>query len=713
MNNVKDVYKGLKDTYTSAENQYVDKLRQFRAIFESFAKMFVPNSQQKMLGQILKELFDNLRAYMDYDRLSAIETNSKELLNILNDTVHKYDAIVTSEKLLSCYQQLLRIIWDLTGQQPDNQSLILAGIQRYWVAEGLNNEQRAAVLDESQLINVDAGPGTGKTHLLVRKVLKYLNEDKNRKIVALSFTNAAATQLREKLINYVDNHKSRKISLENTKASTIHSFCYNLLLEYNKSKGSSFNYEILDDSDIEPLAEELANEWNESKNIGIIINILRDGPRQEYSVLSDKVRKYKEKYGYIKIEEILDLFINTFSDSQKTNNWLGGVVDCLLVDESQDLTKKILKIIDIIYKSNKSLKIFFVGDPRQNIFRFNGGSYAYLQNWLENLTPSQHTLIRTYRCPDNILTLVNSLSFLDCKNKNFMSDPSTSQGKTVYYELKDVNTEAFFIVEMICQLKCFSDICVISPILSYLEPVGKLLNERKIPYIVKGGERIMKLEIKLVIHCLRIITSKNETSINRVSRVINNIQESQFYSWLENMHDKYNKEDNFNVYDAVSEIIEVLSKHLKSAEIETLKLFVEKSKKYTDIRKLLYDCATHKFDSFSIFYEQTFKEPSTASISDSGVVTLSTIHSAKGLEWKNVFLAGVYSKNLPSYKCYQNEELIEGTSLLNDEKKKYYVAVTRSSKNLILTYPKYISRHGHIEEVNKSPFVSIEPKKYP
>ena len=197
-----------------------------------------------------------------------------------------------------------------------------------------------------------------------------------------------------------------------------------------------------------------------------------------------------------------------------------------------------------------------------------------------------------------------------------------------------------------------------------------------------------------------------------------NFINSSLYEWLITMHKNKEHGDVLFLDYLISKISNQLMSALNESWVnytktieKTLTQYREISKKYSDIQSFLFDCATHKNDSFAAFYEQSFKVLSTAPKGESGVVTISTIHSAKGLEWENVFVSSVYNKNLPSFRCYKNNIIDINAKEFNEDMKKYYVAVTRSSKNIYITYPRIsYGKFGTLYN-EKSIFVNIDPIK--
>ncbi|MBR3454792.1 MAG: ATP-dependent helicase [Bacteroidaceae bacterium] len=680
MNNAEELYNRLKECYLSSQSTNTDKAKRFRSIYEEFAEKECAQAGNNIsLGIRLAVLFNQKNAS------ESLSEKSKNLVIELNTVVHT-DKSVSNEQLQKYYKELVLIIQELSNVTPDEKTKTLCGIQKTWYAEGLNTEQRNAVLDDADVINVNAGPGTGKTHLLVHKMLYYLQDDPNKAVVALSFTNAAATELQKKFYKIQAEIDRPDITYQNCLISTIHSFCFTLLSSYYEESNIPFDFEILDESDIPAVAEEIALQCGLTTEKDKIEAILTKGG---VGPLAEMVEDYKKKHRFIRVDEILDIFINGCK-SDCFKRWLVGKVDCLLVDESQDLTIKIYHVISLLSSINPSTKMFFVGDPRQNIFGFNGGSYKNFRAFIEKRHVSEHTLSITYRCPQAIIDKVNPLQFDDCPNPHLELKDKSLLGLCKIYSAYDRKNEAQQIVNIIQSINNNENTSVICTGLWYLQDTAMLLNQNNIPFVVMGGKRYITKSIKILNYCLRMVSMPESNSEERLSNVFRNFHDSPLRLFLNQKKEELKNKKNIVVHDIVNDLADFLinGEYISNDQSDLYSKYIEKSKEYNAIVDLLFACSIRKNDEFTDFYERDFKVKCDTEITvKNRAVTLTTIHSAKGLEWDNVILAGASENVLPSYRCFEkNISAEEIKSRINEEKKKYYVAVTRSKKNLYITY---------------------------
>ncbi|MBP5734400.1 MAG: UvrD-helicase domain-containing protein, partial [Candidatus Methanomethylophilaceae archaeon] len=243
----------------------------------------------------------------------------------------------------------------------------------------MNEEQRDAVLCNADIVYVDAGPGTGKTHMLTSKLIEYIRTAP-QKIVALSYTNTAARQLG---VRFNKKLAQSGISGDFTFFNgTIHSFCFRMLKAYNKAVSQLFDYVILDDEEIQELAEDIRDSHDGEIPLSQILSSLRSDKRDVPEELFSEVSRIKEAYKVISMQDILANFAKALDTDAGFRSWLSKQVTVVAIDEAQDLTELYYSIIDRMITIIPGLRVFLVGDPRQNIFEFNGGSYRNLEEFL-------------------------------------------------------------------------------------------------------------------------------------------------------------------------------------------------------------------------------------------------------------------------------------------------------------------------------------------
>lgn len=378
------------------------------------------------------------------------------------------------------------------------------------------------------------------------------------------------------------------------------------------------------------------------------------------------------------------------------------------------MTELYFAIIDRLIKIIPGLKVFLVGDPRQNIFEFNGGSYRNLQEFLSRHASheTKHLTI-TYRCPETITDYVNSFRFSDCDNHQLKSRCSSAGRLTVKRALSEAN-EADIVLHSILEAGSLNDCAVLSNNLRYLDRFIDRLCELEIPYKVFGGRRLIKRHIRFLNHILRISDSDNAYSIRKVAQyagidIVENgkRKRSKFYaSDLGMLILDIRQKTEDQSFPVVLEL--VLSRIMRDPSddesiTEDYDLMMEISQGYDTTADYLLAFATDK-DRFAPFFSSDYRECPVDTAGE--FLTVSTIHSAKGLEWDNVYILGLCEGNFPNdYFCAGLSEL-ERLTFFNGEWKKMYVASTRAKEHLVLTYPVSIIRKRFTFQKSPSRFIS-------
>ncbi|MBO7351914.1 MAG: ATP-dependent helicase, partial [Candidatus Methanomethylophilaceae archaeon] len=391
--------------------------------------------------------------------------------------------------------------------------------------------------------------------------------------------------------------------------------------------------------------------------------------------------------------------------------WMKTQVTVMAIDEAQDLTELNYLILDRLIEIIPSLKVFLVGDPRQNIFEFNGGSYKNLYEFL-----SRHpgyalkTLTITYRCGQPISDFVNRFQFDDCEN--YQLQPVKSQGQLVVWEARSEDDEANRVLKGILSTGNINSCAVLSNNLRYLGPFIQTLQLESIPYRVFGGQRVLKRHIRFLNHILRIIDCDNAYSIRKIAQYagidINRNgkkSKSRFYESDLGKIIQAIREGNAPFSQTAYRVItEIMSGPDDKEEITAdYNAFLELSAQFGTTSDYLAAFATDR-ERFSSFYMADYEECPVPT--DQGFLTISTIHSAKGLEWDNVFIMGLCEGNFPNPFFCQNLSPQEQQEFFNNEWKKMYVAATRARKNLYLTYSANIKRKGYSFHKAPSRFIT-------
>ena len=708
---VQEYYEMLKYYYLKPDSDWSDKAKSMRTVAHDFYKEITRT--YGTFADSLKEFYKwnkynevSKAAFMLKDKLNDVVPQSEAAFTLkdkLNDVVH-HNTKINKETYINLYEMLVRLIYLATKTLPDNATMEFIGYSSIDELADLTDEQKDAVLCDAQIIYVSAGPGTGKTHLLINKLLHYISSSVTpEKIVALSYTNTAANELGARFHRATfECGITKPYEFYN---GTLHAFCFKMMKSYYNAKGQEFNYIIIDDNDIEDLAEEFRIQLNDLYKKDDIKACLRSRLRTNDPRLQQLVGELKARYNVISIEDILTLFIDKLDDTT-FRTWFQDQVTVLVIDEAQDLSELNYRIFDLLLQVNPMLKVFLVGDPRQNIFGFNGGSYEHLDSFLRRHSNyAQKRITGTFRCPQPICDYVNTFSFIDCENVPLRSVGGTN-GQVRVSGFDDVDSEALHVLGLVQSIGNLNNTAVLCQNIKYLAPFIDQLGQAGIPYKVFGGQKIVKQHIKLFNHLLRIIDNDNEYSIRSFDRAFalhidriagRNVRERFYYTRegriikeiKEDIERKARIKEDLSMKDLASTLIERFFDHVEPAMKEDFAALEEIMGQYNSIPDFLLAFAIDR-EAFARFIEKNYVECKVP-ITDK-FLTISTIHSAKGLEWPNVIIMGMSENNFPNTWFDRDKTKEEQQKSLNDAWKAMFVAATRTKGDLYLTYSMHNTR---------------------
>ena len=618
--------------------------------------------------------------------------------------------------------------------------------------EGLNEKQVEAVKCVEGPVMVFAGAGTGKTRTLTHRIAYMINEIgiKPYNICAITFTNKATNEMRNRLDDLV-GPTSRSITI-----STFHALCAKILRQDISHLNYSKDFEIIDDEDQLKIIKEVLEENNFNKkeftpkHMKKVINTCKCfGIKSEYETENRIVELYEKHMKELNLLDFEDLLIKTYEllySFPEVLEKYQNKYKYVLVDEFQDtniIQYKIAKALTI-----KSRNLFVVGDDDQSIYSFRGTNYENIRLFQKDFTETKKFfLTENYRSTQKILEGANKLiaNNVDREKKELFSAVKGCSDDVIVYTAMDENDEADYVVGNILNLirkgVDHKQIAVLyrNNVLSRNFELS--LIRCKIPYKVYGGmSYLRRREIKDIIAYLKLITNNNDVfSFNRVINVpgrglgpstINKVLELkkkyrltlfeaidasktiltlskynalvQFKNMIITLgllldDDSYTLVDIFNSllsetkYESIYDDDEDKDERLENiAEFKSVLMKIENNG----------EIATKREKLVSAFDEAVLSDDKLQSQKESNDgVTLSTIHSAKGLEFDYVFVVALEEGLFPSAYRVESDEDIE------EERRVCYVAVTRAKKKLFLTHSQRRMIYGQTQRSMKSRFL--------
>jgi DNA helicase-2/ATP-dependent DNA helicase PcrA len=607
----------------------------------------------------------------------------------------------------------------------------------------LNESQRHAAELENGPVLVIAGAGTGKTKTLVHRMFHLVQSGLSpESILLLTFTRRAASEMLSRASLLLDKR------MEHVSGGTFHSFGNLFLRQYAPKLGFTSNFSILDMEDALTLVgmarEEILREKTQKRfpkketlleiistsfnaNLSLEKVIQRDFPQfireiREIQAIKDKYENLKQKTNSLDFDDLLLFTRKLLVEDKNIRIQTAAKYKSILVDEYQD-TNKIQAHIACLIASEHS-NIMVVGDDAQSIYGFRGSEVRNILDFPKIFPDSQIiTLEENFRSTPKILNLANAilLKFSEKYDKKLFSKKENLGSLPFLYKSTSAEKEAVFISNKILEqnengLK-FKDIAVLARSGWHTNLLELELNTKNIPYKKFGGRKFLEqAHVKDLLSYLKIILNPVDwLSWNRVilleegvgskqtSLLLQSIQRlepSSFFDvrfWeIDSFWLGYTKEASVNLIKMMEYIF-----HLRILlDRSPVQLFESALSYYLPILKLKYDDyekRSQDLDTIRIlandrssiidFLSYLSLESTESFIStkeelkeDEGFVTLSTIHSAKGLEWDMVFILHLLDGQFPSNRIRTKEEMEE-------ERRLFYVAVTRAKSKLLLTAP--------------------------
>lgn len=623
--------------------------------------------------------------------------------------------------------------------------------------KNLNKEQIEAVKTIDGPVLVMAGAGSGKTKVLTTRIAYLIEEGiPSYNILAITFTNKAAAEMRDRVSNLIGDVSSF--------IGTFHSLGVRIIRENHDILGLPNNFTIIDSDDTNTIIKKLLKEMNlDSKQyspsyvrnrISFIKNqMLTDGELDRlFNTPMDKVvveiyHRYNNKLktsASVDFDDLLLLPVNLFKERKDILEYYQDKYRYILIDEYQDTNPVQYKLSVML--SNKYKNIFVVGDMNQSIYAFRQADFRNISSFEKDFKGAKVIkLEHNYRSTNNILSAANEVIKHNTERKDLKLFSDNGDGvKIKYMRAYDEKHEIALVIDEIKHLLSEGykneDIAILYRTNAQSRAIEDVFLAKGIPYKVFGSYYFYnRKEIKDLISYLRLIYNPHDEISLR--RVINTPKRGIGESAIAAIEERA-KQQNISMFDALEtrkelefkEIIEDLIKRSESLSLtELIDEVLERSgmKKELESSKALEDeirlenlmevkSITASFEertgsaNLGDFLEEVSLIADISNHTEDGdVVTLMTLHSAKGLEFPVVFLVGMEEGLFP-----HNMSLMENN--LEEERRLCYVGITRAKERLYLTNAKRRMLYGKenmnipsrfISEIDEKLIEKIGPKE--
>ena len=630
--------------------------------------------------------------------------------------------------------------------------------------ENLNSEQKKAVEHTKGPVLILAGAGSGKTRVITHRIAYLVLNEKiaPQSICAVTFTNKAAAEMKERVIQLLPNtHKGIFIK-------TFHSLCLQILRWNYEFIGLNQNFTVYDSS----LQESLIKEVIKSKNldtklfipsqIANKINHSKDSmiPFEEFGLeyrqdqytknIKEIFQEYeirKQKNNAVDFGDLIFKTVELFQKNPSILDKYNMYWKYIMIDEYQDTNKVQYILSKLLAGVEKNICV--VGDDDQSIYSWRGADIRNILNFEKDFENTfTIKLEENYRSTANIIKAASSLikNNLERKDKNIFSNKEDGALISLK-EYQSENAEASLIIKQIQNLykleKSYLKFAIFYRTNAQSRYFEESLRAVNMPYKIFGGFRFFdRLEIKDIIAYLSVIVNPNDNL--SLTRIINSPPRGIGETSLEKILN-YSIDKRTTMLASLKETIPDIRKNtiLKMKEFyfqfeKLIQMYKEKTSPSFLLKELLEKMgiieyykteasieSTDRLENIEQFANalQEFEEQNpesdlaeylntitllTSEENNSELqdyVTLMTVHNSKGLEFDYVFLAGMEEGTFPHVMSLDTEKEIE------EERRLCYVAITRARKKLYMSYSSYTRKFGQIEPRNSSRFFKELPEE--
>lgn len=614
--------------------------------------------------------------------------------------------------------------------------------------EGLNPRQVEALIHTEGPLLILAGAGSGKTRVISHK-FAYLVKSKKlpaNSIFTVTFTNKAANEMKGRISSLSGKDMS------GSWVGTFHSQCSKILRREISPLGYKSDFSIYDDDDQCNLIRHILREFkfHEALFKGVCAKISSlkshlEGPEEFLSTgdgfgFDEKLAKVYLRYqdelkrcNALDFDDLIGLAVMLFEKCPEVLKKYQNAFPYILVDEFQDTNFAQYRLLKLLASSHRNISV--VGDDDQSIYKFRGADVANVFRFEKDFTGAKVIrLEQNYRSTHHILNVAHAvISKNPVRNaKKLWTD--RKGGEKVYHRwLNTEDEEARNIAKTIKELYLkgdynYKDFAVLYRVNIQSRAIEEALREEGIPYRIIGGISFYhRKEIKDIIAYMRLITNHNDNvSLRRIINCPARGIGSATLSKIENMA----KKKALSLFDVIKSIIK--ENGVTPAVKERLEGFTKlieslSSRNYKSASDLIRSIIDKSGYSESLDedrvqnIDELIAPASGADIKDfidkvslltnlddttrDAAVSMMTLHSAKGLEFPVVFIAGLEEGMLPYFKAMNREEDI------NEERRLFYVGITRARNILWLTGAGRRRLYTKVQDQEPSRFLSDIPKE--
>ena len=609
------------------------------------------------------------------------------------------------------------------------------------ILKGLNDKQYEAVVNTEGPCLVIAGAGSGKTKVLTHKIAYLIGEKQVKpwNILAITFTNKAANEMKERIGNLVGDVAA------DIWMGTFHSICVRILRRFIDRIGFDSSFIIFDTSDQRTLVKtciksiglddkmftdrsvlsEISNAKNEMlEPEQYTVRANEDFRKEKIALVYEMYQKRLKENNAIDFDDIINYTIKILMENPDVLEYYSDKFHYVLVDEYQDTNKAQFTLVTMLASKNGNITV--VGDNDQGIYSFRGADISNILNFERDFPGTKIIkLEQNYRCTGNILKAANAvIKNNEVTYKKELWTENEVGNLPAVYSANNEYDEGTYIAQQIEHLRReeyykYSDFAILYRMNTQSRAIEEILRRESIPYKIIGGLKFYeRKEIKDIISYLRLIQNPSDnlslkriinepkrgigkTSLDKIEELSNNtgipmyeiiknaeqyglnrvfLNSREFVNVIEELR---TKKDNMKISDLIKETLKK-SGYTKALENENT---IEAENRIENLDEFLTVAIEFEDESadnkLSDFLEGITLSSDIDNMEETEeTVTLMTLHSAKGLEFPVVFLVGMEEGIFPGYKSIGEPKELE------EERRLCYVGITRAKEHLFLTCSK-------------------------
>ena len=636
------------------------------------------------------------------------------------------------------------------------------------IYDRLNEQQKKGVFTTEGPVLLLAGAGSGKTGVITHRIAHLIDDCgvNSYNILAITFTNKAAKEMRERVDSLVG------YGADAAWIMTFHAACMRILRRYIDRLGYDTNFTIYDTDDQKTLMKDICKRldidtkvYKERALLGQI-SAAKDemlspddlyqkaGSNYNHMRVAEVYREYQDqlkKNNAVDFDDIINLTVELFENNQDVLDYYQERFKYIMVDEYQDTNTAQFRLVSLLARKYHNLCV--VGDDDQSIYKFRGANIRNILNFKEYFPEAQIIkLEQNYRSTQNILNAANTV----IKNNTGRNDKSlwtqNDEGEKTAFNLyengySEAEGIALDIEHNVEDGRAYNDFAILYRTNAQSRVLEEKLLEHNIPYRIYGGINFYsRKEIKDILAYLKTIdNAQDDLAVKRILNVpkrgigTTSIDRIQTYAY----------DNDISFYEALRRVEDIPSLGKAATKIApfTTMIQVMRAKiSEISIKKLIEDIVEQteyigylekndtpeeveerrqnidELISKAVLYEENEEFPTLAGFleevalvadidnldENSNMVSLMTLHSAKGLEFPVVYIAGLEDGLFPSYMSINSDD----DSDLEEERRLCYVGITRAMEKLVLSAAKMRMVRGETQMNRPSRFVSEIPDDY-